>query len=104
MGEALPYTLQRIDGWKHTPQSKQLKHLPSYYFKNNVIITTSGNCSTEALICALLTVGADHILFSTDYPYAPLDDLTQFVETAPISEIDREKICHLNAERLLKLP
>ncbi len=105
MGEALPYTLRRIDdGWKHIPQSKQIQHLPSYYFKNNVVITTSGNCSTEALICALLTVGADHILFSADYPFVSLDNMTQFVETAPISEIDREKICHLNAERLLKLP
>ncbi len=104
MGEALPYTLRRIDdGWKGVPQSKQLCHLPSYYFKNNVMITTSGNCSTEALLCALLAVGADHILFSADYPYAQLDRMTQFVETAPISEIDREKICYVNAQRLLKL-
>lgn len=104
MGEALPYTLQRIDdGWRGTPQSKQLQQLPSYYVKHNVFITTSGNCSPEALLCTLLAVSADHILFSTDYPYAPLDRLTQFIETAPISEIDREKICHLNAERLLKL-
>ncbi len=30
MGEALPYTLHRIDeGWKETPQSKRLHHLPS---------------------------------------------------------------------------
>ena len=104
MGEALPYTLRRIDdGWKGTPQSKQLQHLPSYYVKNNVFITTSGNCSTEALLCALLAVGTDHILFSTDYPYASLNSMVQFVETAPISEIDRGKICHGNAERLLKL-
>lgn len=104
MGEALPYTLRRIDdGWKRGPQSKQLQHLPSYYVKNNVMITTSGNCSTEALLCALLAVGADHILFSADYPFVPLDGMTRFVETAPVSEIDREKICHLNAERLLKL-
>lgn len=105
MGEALPYTLRRIDdGWMGTPQSKQLRYPPSYYVKNNIMITTSGNCSPEALICAFLAVGADHILFSADYPYAPLDRMTQFIETAPISEIDREKICHLNAERLLKLP
>jgi len=104
MGEALPYTLQRIDeGWRGTPQSKQLQHPPSYYVKNNVFITTSGNCSPEALLCALTAVSADHILFSVDYPYAPLESRTLFVETAPISEIDREKICHLNAERLLKL-
>jgi predicted TIM-barrel fold metal-dependent hydrolase len=50
--------------------------------KNNVMITTSANCSPEALLCALLTVGADHLLFSTDYPYASMERTTQFVETA----------------------
>jgi 2,3-dihydroxybenzoate decarboxylase len=104
MGEALPYTLRRIDdGWKRSLQSKQLQRLPSHYVKQNVMITTSGNCSIEALICSLLTVGADHILFSADYPYVPLENMVQFIEAAPISEIDREKICHLNAARLLKL-
>jgi 2,3-dihydroxybenzoate decarboxylase len=104
MGEALPYTLQRVDfGWSGTPQSKQLQHPPSYYVKHNVMITTSGNCSTQALLCTFLAVGADHILFSADYPYAPLEFMTRFVESAPISEIDREKICHINAERLLRL-
>jgi 2,3-dihydroxybenzoate decarboxylase len=105
MGEALPYVLKRLDdGWRGTPQSKQLQHLPSYYVKNNVMITTSANCSPEALICALLAVGVDHMLFSTDYPYASMESITQFVETASISEIDREKIFHWNAERVLKLP
>ena len=104
MGEALPYVLKRIDdGWRGTPQSKQLQHPPSYYVKNNVMITTSANCSPEALNCALLAVGADHLLFSTDYPYASMERTTRFVETAPISEMDREKIFHVNAERLLKL-
>jgi 2,3-dihydroxybenzoate decarboxylase len=105
MGEALPYVLKRIDdGWGGTPQSKHLQHLPSYYVKNNVMITTSANCSPEALNCALFAVGADHLLFSTDYPYASMERTTQFVETAAISEMDREKIFHVNAERLLKLP
>jgi 2,3-dihydroxybenzoate decarboxylase len=104
MGEALPYVLKRIDdGWGGTPQSKRLRHLPSYYIKSNVMITTSANCSPEALSCALLAVGADHLLFSTDYPYASMERTTRFVETAPISEMDREKIFHENAERLLKL-
>lgn len=105
MGEALPYVLKRIDdGWGGTPQSKQLQHLPSYYVKNNVLITTSANCSPEALNCALLAVGADHLLFATDYPYASMERTTRFVETAQISELDREKIFHVNAERLLTLP
>ena len=62
-----------------------------------------GNLPTEALICALLALGADHILFSADYPFVQLQEVVQFIEIAPISEAVREKICHLNAERLLKL-
>jgi 2,3-dihydroxybenzoate decarboxylase len=104
LGEALPYVLKRIDeGWGGTPQRQQLRQLPSYYVKNNVMITTSANCSPEALSCALLAVGADHLLFATDYPYASMERITRFVETAQISEMDREKIFHVNAERLLKL-
>jgi 2,3-dihydroxybenzoate decarboxylase len=96
--------LNRIDeGWGGTPQRQQLRQLPSYYVKNNVMITTSANCSPEALSCALLAVGADHLLFATDYPYASMERITRFVETAQISEMDREKIFHVNAERLLKL-
>ncbi len=101
MGEALPYVLKRIDdGWGGTPQSKHLQHLPSYYIKNNVMITTSANCSPEALNCALSAVGTDHLLFSTDYPYASMEHTTRFVETAPISEMDREKIFHVKCRAL----
>jgi hypothetical protein len=32
------------------------------------------------------------------------ENTTQFLETATISEMDREKIFHVNAEHLLKLP
>lgn len=104
MGETLPFGLRRIDdGWKRSPQSQTLKELPSHYVKHNVLITTSGNCSLEALICSLLAVGADHILFSVDYPYVPMDFVVQFIETAPLSDPDRAKIFHLNAERVLKL-
>jgi hypothetical protein len=30
-------------------------------------------------------------------------EATHFIETAPISEADRDKICHVNTERLLRL-
>ena len=32
-------------------------------------MTTSGNFFDQALITAVLSVGADHILFASDYPY-----------------------------------
>jgi predicted TIM-barrel fold metal-dependent hydrolase len=46
---------------------------------------------------------ADRILFSIDYPYQRIEDGAQFIETAPISDGDKAKICYKNAEQLLNL-
>jgi 2,3-dihydroxybenzoate decarboxylase len=67
------------------------------------VITTSGVCDAPPLLCALLALGADHILFGTDYPFEDMATATQFLRTAPVSEADRSKIAHGNAERLLGL-
>ena len=48
-------------------------------------------------------VGADRILFGTDYPISNHDLYVHCVRTARISDADKEKIFHLNAERLLGL-
>jgi predicted TIM-barrel fold metal-dependent hydrolase len=41
-------------------------------------------------------------LFSVDYPYSDNRACKRFLENLPISPDDREKVAHLNAERLLK--
>ena len=41
---------------------------------NNIWVTTSGNFFDQALITAVLSVGADHILFASDYPYEMATD------------------------------
>jgi 2,3-dihydroxybenzoate decarboxylase len=48
-------------------------------------------------------LGANHILFGTDYPFEDTLTATSFLGSADISEADRLKIGHLNAERLLRL-
>ena len=48
-------------------------------------------------------VGADRILFGTDYPISNHDLYVHCVRTARISDGDKEKIFHRNAERLLGL-
>ncbi len=48
-------------------------------------------------------VGADRILFGTDYPISNHDLYVHCVNVARISDGDKEKIFHLNAERLLGL-
>jgi len=48
-------------------------------------------------------IGADRIIWSVDYPYLTLDGTRKFLGKLPVSEQDREKIAHLNAEKLFTL-
>ncbi|MDT5163499.1 MAG: uncharacterized protein QOC88_393 [Mycobacterium sp.] len=48
-------------------------------------------------------IGIDRVLFTADYPFADMRAGRQFLEQMPIPPVDREKIAHLNAERLLGL-
>jgi predicted TIM-barrel fold metal-dependent hydrolase len=45
-------------------------------------------------------IGIDRIVFTTDYPYANMKATRQFFDQMPISHADKEKIAHVNAERL----
>jgi predicted TIM-barrel fold metal-dependent hydrolase len=49
------------------------------------------------------TIGIDRVLFTTDYPYGSMKAARQFFDQMPINANDKEKIAHLNAERLLGL-
>ncbi len=104
MGETFPYLLWRIDNhFGRFEQYKKLKKKPSEYFRDNFYITTSGVCWQPSLLCAYLTLGADKIMFAVDYPMESNEEAVRFIETAPICDEDKEKICHLNAEKLFRL-
>lgn len=104
LGEALPYWLWRMDNhWQRNPLANKLKKAPSEYIKDNFFITTSGMFWLPPLMCAYLALGADRILFAVDYPFESNKEAVQFIDSVPISDSDKEKICHLNAERLFML-
>ncbi|MEV5676689.1 amidohydrolase family protein [Streptomyces sp. NBC_00341] len=106
MGEGLPYVMWRLDSrWGfHNHHGVELaRGNPSEYLRHNLYITTSGVCDAPPLLCALLALGADRILFGTDYPFEEMSVATDFLRTAPISEADRHKIASGNAEALLRL-
>jgi 2,3-dihydroxybenzoate decarboxylase len=104
LGEGLPALLWRTQTmFQLNPFGQKIgKTLPEY-FADNIWITTSGNFSDQALTNAILTVGADHILFSVDYPYSENAPAADWIERAPISELDRRKIAHGNARVLFGL-
>ena len=54
-------------------------------------------------MCTYLALGADNIAFATDYPYETMEEPVQFMKEALLCDSDKEKIYHLNAERLFKL-
>ncbi|WP_375502518.1 amidohydrolase family protein [uncultured Jatrophihabitans sp.] len=106
MGEGLPYVLWRLDSrWDfHNHQGIELRRgKPSEYLRRNLYITTSGVCSEPPLTCALSALGADHVLFGTDYPFEDMTTATKFLDGAAISEADRRSIAHVNAETLLHI-
>jgi len=48
-------------------------------------------------------VGIDRIVFTSDYPHGNMTAARRFLDEMPIALADKEKIAHLNAERLLGL-
>lgn len=103
MGEMLPFMLARVDD-NLPPAVTGLERMPSEYILDNVHITTSGLFTVPPLLCALMVFGADRVLFSVDWPYAPNTDGRRLLDIAPLSPDDLGRLAHGNAERLLGLP
>ncbi len=108
LGEGLPFWLYRIQAGyeKHDldPDHKvSLNKSPADYIQDNVYVTTSGAFSVPLFMGTYMTIGADRILFSSDYPYEALDEASSFVQDLPIGPGDRERIGHQNAFDLLDL-
>ncbi|MFH1652400.1 MAG: amidohydrolase family protein [Chloroflexota bacterium] len=102
MGEGLPFMLPRCDA-SLSQEVTKLKHPVSAYLRNNVSYAFSGFNYTQCFLVLLLQVGIDRIVFSADYPYKTMEWALSFLDQLPISPADREKITHVNAERLLKI-
>jgi hypothetical protein len=102
MGEGLPTMLARCDDF----MGQKVTGLPrtvSQTILDHVTITTAGFFTQPPFLAALLTFGADRILFSVDYPFSKNDVARKFLDALPVSSDDKEKIAHGNADRLLKL-
>lgn len=102
MGENLPFSLARAHAVLANAAQPLPKPLPDY-FRSHFHVTTSGYFTLPPFLCALMVLGADHLLFSVDYPFSTNTQGRAFLDSLPVSTEDREKIAYRNAERLLKL-
>ena len=107
LGGAIPFLYPRIDLGFQTYETarrgiKDTGKLPSDYLKRLYYDTTTSYQSTFLFTYQL--VGADHILFGTDFPYTrgfriPLT--IDVVEKSGLSEEEKGKIFYGNAMKLM---
>ena len=101
MGEGLPFYLWRISmGLARDGRGgKSFRDI----FCEHFYITTSGFFSDPALLCCMMEMGIDRILFSVDYPFVPNPPGVKWMQGVPLGPGDREKILSGNARRLLRI-
>ena len=105
MGETLPFLLWRIDNRYELEVGRQLapEERPSFFFRRNFVVTTSGVCDALPLAETLAALGDDNVMFSVDYPYQDSKQAGTFIENALLSDAVRAKVCNGNAKRVLRL-
>ena len=101
LGEGLPFLLWRIDNALARPGQKPLQFRDA--FRSHFHVTTSGFFSDPALLCSVMEMGVDRILFSVDYPFEANPPGPRWLESVPLCDEDKVKIASGNARRLLRL-
>ena len=113
MGECLPLQLYRFDwmqgnadGRAHLRDGKQVKlrHPVSYYFRNNIWITTSGVGGEPAIKFCMEVHGPDRVLYAMDYPYQQSSDEVAAYDRMHLSPEHKKMLMQENAERVFNLP
>lgn len=114
LGECLPLHLYRFDwmqgnadgvpGLRGIPEGVTLKHPVSYYFHNNIWITTSGVGWEPAVKFCMDVMGADRVLYAMDYPYQQSSDEVAAYDALDISDAHKKMLMQTNAQKLFNLP
>jgi predicted TIM-barrel fold metal-dependent hydrolase len=108
LGEGLYFWLYRLDfdftkPWLKRPASLRIERPPSHYLRENVHVTISGHLQRSSFMATLEELGADRIMFASDYPFGPIDGSAAFVESLPIGAAEKEKVLSRNAASLFGL-
>ena len=101
LGETLPFLVWRIDHALARPGQKALSF--RNIFCHQFYITTSGNFSNPALLCCMMEMGIDHVLFAVDWPFVANPPATRWMAGVPLCDEDKIKILGGNARRLLRI-
>jgi 5-carboxyvanillate decarboxylase len=107
MGEAIPFWIWRISFMngraQMTERAPKTKLTMAEYLQRNFFVTTSGVEDHLALDYSIRKLGSDRVMWAIDYPYQPSKPALEFMDSAPLSDADRAKLYHLNAERVFHI-
>lgn len=101
-GEMVPFYLPRLDE-ALPPPITGLRATISEIYRAHVWVTPSGMLDEDQFDYIYRTLGADRIIWSADYPYLSMDGHRAFLDKLAVSDEDKHKMAHSNAERLLRL-
>lgn len=113
LGECLPLHLYRFDwmqnnadgvpGLRGGQPAVTLKHPVSYYFRNNIWVTTSGVGWEPGIKFCMDVLGPDRVLYAMDYPYQQAPDEVAVYDRLDISAEHKKMLMQENAERVFRL-
>lgn len=106
MGGMIPFYKERLN-LLYTQYHPNLPRLPSDYFKNVYFDTAVYDSS--AIMCGYNYLGANHIVFATDYPFGPGNGETairrsvEAINELKVSAEEKAMIFGQNTAKLLKI-
>ena len=101
-GEDIPAFLERMD-YMLNQETTGLQKKVSDYYKENIWYTPSGIMSELQLDYFVKLFGAEHIIWSEDYPYIQNEPLRFFLDKADLTADQKYAIARGNAEQIFKL-
>jgi 2,3-dihydroxybenzoate decarboxylase len=101
LGETLPFLVWRVDHALARPGAKAVRFRD--IFCSHFYVTTSGNFSNPALLCCMMEMGIDRILFSVDWPFVANKPAVEWMKAVPLCDEDKVKILSGNAKKLFRL-
>jgi predicted TIM-barrel fold metal-dependent hydrolase len=102
MGEAIPFMLPRFDATLGV-ELTGLRHPVSSYLRENVHYTFANFNDLPTFANLIAQIGVGRVAFSTDHPFGSMRVARDFLDSLDLTDADRARISHLNAEELLGL-
>jgi predicted TIM-barrel fold metal-dependent hydrolase len=114
MGECLPLQLYRFDWMQGNADNRaglrggqppvKLRHPVSYYFQNNIWITTSGVAWEPAIKFCMEVLGPERVLYAMDYPYQQSYDEVAAYDRMDLGADHKKMLMEDNARKVFNLP